>query len=132
MKIQESAENYLETILMLSQVKPHVRSIDIATELEFSKPSVSVAMKNLRQNGYIQVDGNGYITLTDAGRKIAETMYERHTMLSSWLVYLGVDQKTAVEDACRMEHVLSADSFEAIKRHITSCKELSPDMYVAK
>ncbi len=124
MKIQESAENYLETILMLGHTKPHVRSIDIANELDFSKPSVSVAMKNLRQNGYIQVDGNGYITLTDAGRKIAETMYERHTMLSSWLVYLGVDQKTAVEDACRMEHVLSADSFEAIKRHITSCKEL--------
>ena len=132
MKIQESAENYLETILMLGHTKPHVRSIDIANELDFSKPSVSVGMKNLRQNGYIQVDGNGYITLTDAGRKIAETMYERHTMLSSWLVYLGVDQKTAVEDACRMEHVLSADSFEAIKRHITSCKELSPDMYVAK
>ena len=132
MKIQESAENYLETILMLGHTKPHVRSIDIANELDFSKPSVSVAMKNLRQNGYIQVDGNGYITLTDAGRKIAETMYERHTMLSSWLVYLGVDQKTAVEDACRMEHVLSADSFEAIKRHITSCKELSPDMYVAQ
>lgn len=132
MKIQESAENYLETILMLGHTKPHVRSIDIANELDFSKPSVSVAMKNLRQNGYIQVDGNGYITLTDAGRKIAETMYERHTMLSSWLVYMGVDQKTAVEDACRMEHVLSADSFEAIKRHITSCKELSPDMYVAK
>ena len=132
MKIQESAENYLETILMPGHTKPHVRSIDIANELDFSKPSVSVAMKNLRQNGYIQVDGNGYITLTDAGRKIAETMYERHTMLSSWLVYLGVDQKTAVEDACRMEHVLSADSFEAIKRHITSCKELSPDMYVAK
>ena len=132
MKIQESAENYLETILMLGHTKPHVRSIDIANELDFSKPSVSVAMKNLRQNGYIQVDGNGYITLTDAGRKIAETMYERHTMLSSWLGSLGVDQKTAVEDACRMEHVLSADSFEAIKRHITSCKELSPDMYVAK
>ena len=132
MKIQESAENYLETILMLGHTKPHVRSIDIANELDFSKPSVIVAMKNLRQNGYIQVDGNGYITLTDAGRKIAETMYERHTMLSSWLVYLGVDQKTAVEDACRMEHVLSADSFDAIKRHITSCKELSPDMYVAK
>ena len=130
--VNESAENYLETILMLGHTKPHVRSIDIANELDFSKPSVSVAMKNLRQNGYIQVDGNGYITLTDAGRKIAETMYERHTMLSSWLVYLGVDQKTAVEDACRMEHVLSADSFEAIKRHITSCKELSPDMYVAK
>ena len=126
MKIQESAENYLETILMLGHTKPHVRSIDIANELDFSKPSVSVAMKNLRQNGYIQVDGNGYITLTDAGRKIAETMYERHTMLSSWLVYLGVDQKTAVEDACRMEHTLSAESFDAIKRHITHGHEL-PD-----
>ena len=132
MNIYESAENYLEAILSLHERNGLVRSIDIANELHFSKPSVSVAMKNLRQNGYIQVDGNGYITLTDAGRKIAETMYERHTMLSSWLVYLGVDQKTAVEDACRMEHVLSADSFEAIKRHITSCKELSPDMYVAK
>lgn len=128
MKIQESAENYLETILMIGNTKPHVRSIDIANELDFSKPSVSVAMKNLRENGYILVDGNGHITLTDAGRKIAETMYERHTMLSSWLVYLGVDRKTAVEDACRMEHVLSADSFEAIKRHITSFQELAPDM----
>ena len=132
MKTNESAENYLETILILSQKRPVVRSVDIAEELGFKKSSVSVAMKNLRQNGYIQVDGNGYITLTDAGRKIAETMYERHTMLSSWLVYLGVDQKTAVEAACRMEHVLSADSFEAIKRHITSCQELSPDMYVAQ
>lgn len=131
MKIQESAENYLETILMLSQTKPHVRSIDIANELEFSKPSVSVAMKNLRQNGYIKVDDSGYITLTESGRAIAETMYERHTMLSSWLVYLGVDERTAVEDACRMEHVLSAASFEAIKRHITACSELSPDMYIA-
>ena len=101
MKIQESAENYLETILMLSQVKPHVRSIDIATELEFSKPSVSVAMKNLRENGYILVDPSGYITLSESGREIAETMYERHTLLSNWLMYLGVDRKTAVEDACR-------------------------------
>ena len=92
MKIQESAENYLETILMLSQVKPHVRSIDIATELEFSKPSVSVAMKNLRENGYILVDPSGYITLSESGREIAETMYERHTLLSNWLMYLGVDR----------------------------------------
>lgn len=127
MKIQESAENYLETILMLSQVKPHVRSIDIANELEFSKPSVSVAMKNLRENGYILVDGSGHITLTEAGRTIAETMYERHTLLSNWLMYLGVDQKTAVEDACRMEHVLSATSFDAIKQHITAGRELLPD-----
>ena len=127
MKIQESAENYLETILMLSQVKPHVRSIDIANELEFSKPSVSVAMKNLRENGYILVDCSGHITLTEAGRTIAETMYERHTLLSNWLMYLGVDQKTAVEDACRMEHVLSATSFDAIKQHITAGRELLPD-----
>lgn len=131
MKIQESGENYLETILMLEQKNGTVRSIDIANELEFSKPSVSVAMKNLRQNGYIKVDDSGYITLTESGRAIAETMYERHTMLSSWLVYLGVDEKTAVEDACRMEHVLSASSFEAIKRHITACRELSSDMYIA-
>lgn len=124
MKIQESAENYLETILMLGQRKPHVRSIDIATELNFSKPSVSVAMKNLRENGYILVDSNGHITLTEAGRKIAETMYERHTLMSSWLIYLGVDPKTAVEDACRIEHVLSASSFEAIKRHIIAGQEL--------
>ena len=103
---------------MLSQVKPHVRSIDIATELEFSKPSVSVAMKNLRENGYILVDPSGYITLSESGREIAETMYERHTLLSNWLMYLGVDRKTAVEDACRMEHILSASTFEAIKQHI--------------
>ena len=117
MKIQESAENYLETILMLSQVKPHVRSIDIATELEFSKPSVSVAMKNLRENGYILVDPSGYITLSESGREIAETMYERHTLLSNWLMYLGVDRKTAVEDACRMEHDMSAETFACLKRH---------------
>lgn len=127
MKIQESAENYLETILMLSQVKPHVRSIDIATELEFSKPSVSVAMKNLRENGYILVDPSGYITLSESGREIAETMYERHTLLSNWLMYLGVDHKTAVEDACRMEHILSAPTFEAIKQHIMTGKELLPE-----
>lgn len=126
MKIQESAENYLETILMLGHTKPHVRSIDIANELDFSKPSVSVAMKNLRENGYILMDDQGHITLTASGQTIADTMYERHTMLSSWLIYLGVDAKTAAEDACRMEHVLSAQTFEAIKRHITLGHEL-PD-----
>lgn len=126
MKIQESAENYLETILMLGKEKPYVRSIDIANELNFSKPSVSVAMKNLRENGYILMDDQGHITLTASGQTIADTMYERHTMLSSWLIYLGVDAKTAAEDACRMEHVLSAQTFEAIKRHITLGHEL-PD-----
>lgn len=124
MKIQESAENYLETILMLSRERSYVRSIDIANELSFSKPSVSVAMKNLRENGFILVDGQGHITLTPSGQSIADTMYERHTMLSNWLIYLGVDSKTAAEDACRMEHVLSAETFEAIKHHITQGHEL--------
>lgn len=119
MQIRESAENYLETILILSQRKGkgEVRSIDIVNELEFSKPSVSVAMKNLRENGYITVDKEGYIRLTDKGLEIAEKMYERHTLLSQWLIKLGVDEKVAVEDACRMEHVISAESFAAIKKH---------------
>lgn len=117
MKIQESAENYLESILVLSKQQPQVRSIDIVYYLGFSKPSVSVAMKNLRENGYIQMDKDGYITLTDAGRGIAEMIYERHTLLTDWLVRLGVDRETAQEDACRMEHVISKESFEAIKRH---------------
>lgn len=118
MKIQESAENYLETILILQRRNGNVRSIDIANELDYTKPSVSVAMKNLRENGYIHVDGAGYITLTEKGDQIAETMYERHTILSQMLERLGVDSKTAVEDACRIEHVISAQSFEAIKNHI--------------
>lgn len=119
MQIRESAENYLETILILSQRKGkgEVRSIDIVNELEFSKPSVSVAMKNLRENGYITVDKDGYIRLTDKGLEVAEKMYERHTLLSQWLIKLGVDEKVAVEDACRMEHVISAESFAAIKKH---------------
>ena len=116
MKIQESAENYLETILILKNKKGAVRSIDIANELGFSKPSVSVAMKNLRENGYIEVDSSGYITLLDSGRQIAEKIYERHTTLSKWLVSLGVDAKTAAEDACRIEHIISSESFEAIKK----------------
>ena len=116
MQIRESAENYLETILILSQRKGkgEVRSIDIVNELEFSKPSVSVAMKNLRENGYITVDKDGYIRLTDKGLEIAEKMYERHTLLSQWLIKLGVDEKVAVEDACRMEHVISAESLSLI------------------
>ena len=127
-KIQESAENYLETIHMLSKHKPYVRSIDIAHELSFSKPSVSVAMKNLRENGYIHMDDQGHITLTQTGQDIADKMYERHIMLSNWLIYLGVDEKTAVEDACKIEHVLSSQSFQAIKKHITQGNELPADM----
>ena len=122
MRIHESAENYLETILMLRIKNPYVRSIDIANELGFSKPSVSVAMKNLRENGYVNVDSDGYITLTDKGKKIAETMYERHTVISDWLASLGVDRKIAVEDACRIEHCISRESFEAIKKVIMSGK----------
>ena len=118
MKIQESAENYLETILMLSKKQPQVRSIDIANELSYTKASVSVAMKNLRENGYLKVDNDGHITLTEKGLIIAETMYERHTLLSNWLTYLGVNKETALEDACRIEHVISTESFEAIKSHI--------------
>ena len=118
MKIQESAENYLETILMLSKKQPSVRSIDIANELSYTKASVSIAMKNLRENGYVKVDNDGYITLTEKGLTIAETMYERHTLLSNWLTQLGVNKETALEDACRIEHVLSSESFEAIKSHI--------------
>ena len=128
MKIQESAENYLETILVLSQRNGNVRSIDIANELSFSKPSVSVAMKNLRENGYIHMDDQGHITLTQTGQDIADKMYERHIMLSNWLIYLGVDEKTAVEDACKIEHVLSSQSFQAIKKHITQGNELPADM----
>lgn len=118
MKIQESAENYLETILVISHRKGMVRSIDIVNELEFSKPSVSVAMKNLRENGYIEMDKDGYIMLLDKGRDIAEKIYERHTTLSKYLIALGVDPVVAAEDACRIEHVISAESFEAIKKHI--------------
>lgn len=116
MKIHESAENYLETILMIKNKKGSVRSIDIANELDFSKPSVSVAMKNLRENGFIDVDSNGYITLLDKGQEIAEKMYERHTTLSKWLIDLGVPDDIAVEDACRIEHIISVETFEAIKR----------------
>ena len=122
MNVQESAENYLETILILSHNGNQVRSIDIVNELDYSKPSVSVAMKNLRAKGYITVDGGGYITLTENGKHIAESMYERHILISDWLIFLGVDKKTAVNDACRMEHAMSEKSFSAIKNHIEDWK----------
>ncbi len=118
MHVNESAENYLETILVLSQKLPVVRSVDIATELDFKKPSVSVAMKKLRESEHITVSPEGYITLTPSGKEIADRIYERHTLLSSWLERLGVNPKVAAEDACRIEHVISSESFEAIKRHI--------------
>lgn len=123
MVIRESAEDYLETILILSHRMPNVRSIDIAQELSFSKPSVSVAMKNLRENNYIHVDGNGYITLTDSGMEIANKIYERHVFLTDWLTSIGVDKKIAADDACRMEHVISPESFSAIKDYISKHKK---------
>ena len=124
LKIHESAENYLETIHILSKRIGNVRSIDIVNELEFSKPSVSIAMKNLRENGYVLVDKDGHITLTEAGLAIAEVMYERHTLLTQWLINLGVPKDVATEDACRIEHVISAESFQAIKDHAEKYKAL--------
>lgn len=123
MKIMESAENYLETILILQKRNGSVRSIDIVNELDYTKPSVSIAMKNLRENGYIEMDSGGFITLLESGRKIAEKMYERHTFISDWLISLGVNPAVAVDDACRMEHVISEESFTAIKNHVHLKKE---------
>ncbi len=118
MEIHQSAEDYLECILRLSKQLPVVRSIDIAVDMNFSKPSISVAMKNLRLNGYINMDKSGFITLTEKGLEIAESIYERHLLLTEWLVYLGVDEKRAAEDACKLEHDLSAETFAAVKKHI--------------
>ena len=118
MAVNESAENYLETILILSRQLPVVRSVDIAAELGFKKSSVSVAMKNLRQKDHIVMDKSGFITLTPSGRAIAEMIYERHELLSGWLMQLGVDKDIALEDACKIEHVISKESFDAIKRHL--------------
>lgn len=118
MKIKESAENYLETILMLKNKKGYVRSIDIANELSFAKASVSVAMKALRENEYIQVDENGYIALTEKGLQIAEGLYERHQVIAKALIALGVDEETAYEDSCKIEHHISNESFEKIKEYL--------------
>ncbi len=118
MHTNESAENYLETILVLSRQLPVVRSVDIANELGYKKSSVSIAMKNLREKKHITVTDAGFIYLTESGRAIAEMIYERHELLSSWLERLGVDHEIAVSDACKMEHVISAESFEAIKEYI--------------
>lgn len=114
--VNESAENYLETILILSQRLPVVRSVDIANELDFKKSSVSVAMKNLRQKNQITVTDAGFIYLTDSGREIAEMIYERHQMLSRLLMSLGVPEEIATQDACRIEHVISRESFDAVKK----------------
>lgn len=120
MNTNESAENYLETILILSRQLPVVRSVDIANHLGFKKSSVSVAMKNLREKNQITVTDAGFIYLTDSGKEIADMIYERHELLSTWLKKLGVSEKTATEDACRIEHVISKESFEAIKAHVNT------------
>ena len=119
-RADESLEDYLETILMLKNSRGQVRSIDIANEMNFTKPSVSVAMKNLREKGYITMDNTGYITLTDAGRQRAEDVLERHTIHAERLMHIGVSKETALADACKVEHDLSEESFEAIKRAFRS------------
>lgn len=118
--INESAENYLETILELSKTLPVVRSVDVANELGYKKSSVSVAMKNLREKNHITVTDAGFIYLTESGKSIAEMIHERHELLTSWLTKLGVPEEIASEDACKLEHVLSKESFEAIKKHAGS------------
>lgn len=123
MHVQESLENYLETILILNQRIGNVRSIDVVREMGFSKASVSVAMKNLRQKEYITMDREGFIKLTPEGLLLAAKVYERHTVVTDILVKLGVDEKIAAEDACRIEHVLSEESFNAIKNYVKSKKK---------
>ena len=119
-KSEESIEDYLETILILSRRLPAVRSIDVANEMNFSKPSVSVAMKNLKTHRYITLSEEGYILLTYDGRELAESVYERHTLLTDWLVHLGVDPQIAASDACKMEHDITLESYEAMKKCILS------------
>ena len=119
MKIKESAENYLEAILIIQNKKGNARSIDVANYLGFSKPSVSVAMKSFREEGYVTVDDAGDLMLTDKGMEIASKMYERHQMIAKALIKLGVDEKTAYEDSCRIEHDISDETFNAIKKHLS-------------
>lgn len=117
-RIEESKEDYLETILILQNRNGSVRAVDIAAEMDFSKPSVSVAMKKLRQDECISVDENGLITLTERGRTLAEQVYNRHLLFSEWLISLGVSEETATKDACRIEHVISIESFAAIRKYV--------------
>lgn len=125
MNLYESAENYLEAILSLHERHGMVRSIDIANELHFSKPSVSVAMKKLRESGYIEVDKDGFISLLPAGEEVANRIYERHKLLTEFFIRLGVDPKVAAEDACKIEHYLSEETFQKIKQHATA--NMNPD-----
>ncbi len=117
MRLQESGEMYLETILILSKEKNTVRSIDIAEYMGYTKPSISRAIGLLKKGGFVIADSDGFLSLTEDGREIAEKIYERHTLLTEFLIRLGVDEKTAAEDACKMEHIISDQSFQAIKKH---------------
>ena len=123
MRSNESSEDYLETILILGNKSSLVRAVDIASEMGFKKPSVSVAMKNHRQKNLITVADNGDIRLTEEGHKIADKVYERHQLISSWLMMLGVQEKTALHDACRIEHIISEESFQALKRAVHELRE---------
>ena len=118
MALQESGEMYLETIYVLNKANSQVRSVDISEHMGYSKPSVSRAVHLLEEKGYIRIDGDGLITLTEDGQALAEKIFERHTVISGMLIRLGVDPETAAEDACRMEHAISDVTFEAIKRHM--------------
>ena len=118
MEIRQSAEDYLESILVLSKKGGGVRSIDIANDMNYSKPSISVAMKNLRLNGYINVDNSGFITLTESGMEIASNIYDRHLILRKWLEFLGIDPEIAEQDACKIEHTLSKETYTALRKHI--------------
>ncbi len=117
MIIGESAENYLETIYILAKKKTAVRSVDIAAELGYSKPSVCVAMRNLREKGYINTDRDGLITLTECGKEVAENIYQRHETITNWLISIGVSEDQAAIDACRIEHVISRESFECLRKN---------------
>ncbi len=123
MIIQEAAENYLETILMLQKSHGQVRSIDVATELGYSKPTISEQMKKFRENGYIEIDDDGYITLTAKGREIADRMYERHVIIAQMLMVLGVDEEIAYQDSCKIEHDISEKTFDLIKAYYDRSKK---------
>ena len=124
MHLQESGEMYLETILVLKERKGAVRSIDVANEMGYSKPSISRAVSHLREGGYVEMDSDGYLSLTESGMEVATKIYERHRVLSRLLMMIGVDEKTATEDACRMEHVISDKSFNVIKEHMKAIGEI--------
>ena len=127
MKIRESMENYLETIYILEKRTGYVRSVDVATELGFSKPSISNAMKKLKADGYVQIEEKGRIVLTESGRAIAEATYEKHCVISHLLMDIGVSEETALQDACCMEHIISEETFACMKEHHRKWHELNPE-----